>query len=367
MVTLESCKLFSALSPAELTQLRNAAREMAFSDGSEIFREGAAGDGIYLVKSGTVQISAVVGEKERHVISQLQPGDVFGEMAVVDNQPRSACATADGEAAVYFIPRAPLMEMLEHSPRLCLSLMQEITQRLREFDRQYIRKVIQVERMALVGRFASSIIHDLKNPLTIIGVAADLASLDNATPNSRKTAQQRIRKQVSRINAMVGDILEFTRGPGAPLALAPTDYGAFVQSVTQEVEHEITLKGVQIDFLTPPPNVKLRLNPQRLMRVFYNLMFNAVDVMPDGGTIKLRFEVAPKEVVTEIEDTGSGIAPEVLDRLFEAFTTFGKPRGTGLGLSIAKRIVEEHGGRIYARNVPGGGALFGFALPRPEA
>ena len=365
MVTLESCKLFGALTEAELKQLREAALERTFPAGREVFSEGDAGDGVYLVKSGCVQISAVVGGTERQVFSHLQPGEVFGEMAVVDNQPRSACAIAETDSVLDFIPREPLLVLLNQSPRFSLALMREITQRLREFDRQYIRKLLEVERMALVGRFASSIVHDLKNPLTIIGVAADLASLDDSTPQSRRTAQQRIRKQVDRISAMVSDILEFTRGPGKGLALAMTDYGAFVQSVVQEVENEIVLKGVNVEFLTPPPTLKLALNPHRLTRVFYNLMFNAVDVMPDGGTIKLRFRVDPTEVVTEIEDTGPGIAPEVLGRLFEAFTTFGKPRGTGLGLSIAKRIVEEHGGRIEARNVPNGGALFTFALPLP--
>ena len=367
MIELESCKLFSALAPGELSQLRAAARELRFAAGSEIFREGAAGDGIYVVQSGLVQISAIVGNKERHIFSNILPGEMFGEMAVVDNQPRSACALAGADSVVLFIPREPLLAVLNRSPQLCLALMREITRRLREFDRQYISKIIQVERMALVGRFASSIVHDLKNPLTIIGVAADLASLDDASPQSRKTAQERIRKQVERISAMVADILEFTRGPGQPIALAVMNYAAFVESVVREIEHEITLKGVNIEFLNPPPKVKLQLNPQRLTRVFYNLMHNAVDIMPDGGTIKLRFEATAAEIVTEIEDTGSGIAPEVMERLFEAFNTFGKPRGTGLGLSISKRIIEEHGGRIYARNVPGSGALFGFGLPMPGA
>ena len=77
----------------------------------------------------------------------------------------------------------------------------------------------------------------------------------------------------------------------------------------------------------------------------------------------MRFRVTDSELITEIEDTGPGIAPEVVDKLFEAFVTFGKPRGTGLGLCISKRIVEEHDGKMSARNQPGGGAVFSFTLP----
>jgi signal transduction histidine kinase len=86
--------------------------------------------------------------------------------------------------------------------------------------------------------------------------------------------------------------------------------------------------------------------------------------MPDGGVIKLRFQVTDREVLTELEDSGKGIAPEILERLFEPFATYGKASGTGLGLSIAKRIIQEHGGCISARNSVSGGAVFSFMLPR---
>ena len=90
---------------------------------------------------------------------------------------------------------------------------------------------------------------------------------------------------------------------------------------------------------------------------------SATDVMLDGGTILLRFNADEKEIVTEIEDTGPGIAPEIAGKLFQAFATFGKTHGTGLGLSICKKIVEDHGGRIWVRNEPKRGAIFCFTLP----
>jgi signal transduction histidine kinase len=86
-------------------------------------------------------------------------------------------------------------------------------------------------------------------------------------------------------------------------------------------------------------------------------------MMPEGGEITLRFQNTGNEVITEVQDTGPGIAPEIADRLFQAFATFGKQHGTGLGLSICKKIVEDYDGRIFARNGPEGGAVFSFALP----
>jgi signal transduction histidine kinase len=120
---------------------------------------------------------------------------------------------------------------------------------------------------------------------------------------------------------------------------------------------------VSIELQNEPPAIKLLLDSRRLRRVFFNLVHNATDMMLDGGKIFIRFHSDQKEIITEIEDTGPGIAPEIADKLFQAFTTFGKSHGTGLGLSICKKIVEDHGGRIWVRNEPKRSAIFCFALP----
>ncbi|HUR59865.1 MAG TPA: ATP-binding protein, partial [Opitutaceae bacterium] len=113
----------------------------------------------------------------------------------------------------------------------------------------------------------------------------------------------------------------------------------------------------------PPPEIDLLLDPQRLSRLFYNLLNNAVDEMADGGKIFLRFTLEEKELRVEVEDTGKGIAPEIAQSLFKPFTTHGKAHGTGLGLTICKKIVEDHGGRIWVKSEAGKGATFCFTLP----
>jgi signal transduction histidine kinase len=237
---------------------------------------------------------------------------------------------------------------------------------LREFNSKYVREVLESERLALVGRFASSIVHDLKNPLNIIGISADMACMAGATTESRQVAKVRIRKQVERITNMVTELLEFTQGSHTNFVLAQVDFKSFTEQLIEEIRAEVALKSVTIEYLNAPPAIPVRINPQRLCRVFHNLIANAADAMAGGGAVKLRFTVSGAEVITELEDTGKGIAPQILDRLFQAFATYGKANGTGLGLSICKKIVQDHHGRIYARNVPGGGALFGFTLPVPN-
>lgn len=367
MFTLGTSRLFSGVLAEELQALEQTAELRAFKAGSAIFKEGDAGDGIYVIVEGIVQISALVNDKERRALSRLGPTDFFGEMAVLDNEPRSATALAETEVKVYFIPRTELLEMLGRSPQLAVSLVREFSLRMRDFNRQYISEVLQAERLTLVGRFARSIVHDFKNPLNVIGISAEMAAMENSTPEIREAAKNRIRKQVNRLSTMITELLEFTRGSQTSIILAETDYATYVTALIEELRTEVSVKRVSIEFENPPPAVTVLVDPARLTHVFYNLVHNAVDAMPDGGRILLRFKLGTREVHTEIQDSGRGIAPEIIPRLFEAFATYGKAQGTGLGLSICKKIIEDHHGHIEARNDPGRGAIFAFTLPLKQS
>jgi signal transduction histidine kinase len=364
MAALESLHLFKNLAPDELHILRSITQERKIAAGGEIFREGDPGDGLYSVKSGLVEISGLINAAERRVFSQLAAGEIFGEMAVIEDRPRSATATALKETEIYFIPRAEMLALLQRSPALAFNLLQEISHRLRDFNQHHLREVVQAERLAIVGNFARSIIHDLKTPLTIIGLSADMACAANSTPERRAQSQERIRKQVLRINDMVGDILEYTRTNRTDTTtLAKAAYADFIKEILPELQAETENKSVRIELQNAPPAAKVLLDSRRLRRVFFNLAHNATDFMPNGGKIFLRFNCDEKETVTEIEDTGPGIAPAIADKLFQPFATHGKSHGTGLGLSICKKIIEDHKGRIWVRNEPTRGAIFCFSLP----
>jgi signal transduction histidine kinase len=363
VVTIDASKHFSHLPETELNALRQIARERTYAAGQEIFKEGDTGDGVYVVKDGLVEISGIVGQNVRKAFSQVGAGDIFGEMAIIENKARSASATATRDTVVYFIPQAEMIALMERSPALALELLREISSRLREFNRHYINEVLQTERLAIVGRFARSIVHDLKNPLHIIGMTAEIAVMEKTTPAVRQQAQTRIRKQVERISDLIGEILEFTQGSNTDFVLAPTSYAAFVREALEELRPEAEMRAASIELEGSLPEVKVLAHPKRLRRVFINLIHNATDAMPKGGKILLRFDLSGPEVITEIEDSGPGIAPQIADTLFEAFATYGKTHGTGLGLSICKRIIEDHHGRMWARNQPGRGAVFAFTLP----
>ncbi|HYT60567.1 MAG TPA: cyclic nucleotide-binding domain-containing protein [Haliangiales bacterium] len=363
MVVLRSNKLFSGLLAAELQALEQTAQLKAYKAGRNIFQEGDPGDGLYIVVEGKVQITCLVGQDQRRVLSRLGPGDFFGEMAVLDSQPRSATATAEVDTQVYFIFRDDLLKILARSPSLSVSLVKEFSMRTRDFNHHYTQEVLQAERLTLVGRFARSIVHDFKNPLNIIGISAEMAALEQSTLDMRQAAKSRIRKQIDRLSNMINELLEFTRGAASTVVLARADYSVFVNQLLEDIRPEVAAKSVTIELENGPPAIAVLMDPARLTHAFYNIINNACDAMPDGGKVRFRFQQNEKEVITEIEDSGKGIAPEIAPRLFEAFATYGKVQGTGLGLSICKKIIEDHQGKISARNEPGRGAVLSFSLP----
>jgi CRP/FNR family transcriptional regulator len=137
MLSLESCKLFSNLSAEEQTDLNNASKSIAVAAGQEIFTEGDVGDSLYVILEGKFEICAEVNPNGKvGVLTNLGPGDFFGEMAVLDDEPRSATATAVTDSHVLFIPKAHLQSMLDRSPKFAIILMREFSLRRRDVNQK---------------------------------------------------------------------------------------------------------------------------------------------------------------------------------------------------------------------------------------
>jgi signal transduction histidine kinase len=363
MLPIRAFKLFEGLEDSDLQALERGSRLRFFQPGQRIVQSGESGDGLYLIAQGRVGISARFQEDNQCALATLEAGNFFGEMSVLDGEPRSADAIAEQPTQVYFIPRDKLYEILERAPRVALRMLRDFSRRLREFDRRYLDEAIQAERFTTVGRFARTIIHDFKNPLHIIGISTEMMADTGASESHTAAARNRVRRQVDRLRKMITEFLEFTRGEKATQNFLEADYPQFIKEVVDDVRPEMEGRAVSLELVNRPPPVKVSLDPARLTHVFYNLVSNACDAMPGGGSIKLRFTQQGGRVVTEIQDGGKGIAPEIAACLFQPFATYGKSGGTGLGLSICKRIIEDHHGTIQVRSEPGQGACFVFDLP----
>lgn len=350
-------KLFTGLNPEQLRLAESLGEARQYAAGQTIVREGEAGDTMFLVLTGKIGISKVSPSGAQVALGNLGPGDYLGEMSVVDAQPRSATAIAAEPVTVRVLKRVDLDKLSVAAPLVMFNLLKGSGGRLRAMNDQFITRV----KMALVGDMAGTIVHDFKNPMTIIRMNAELLGRAGANPKQCET----IIRNVDRITYMVNDLLDYSRGT-IHLNRREVDPAKWLAELTELLEPLSTRKGVQFQTSISATN-PLWVDPDKLMRAVYNLASNGIDAMPEGGTLMCKISPKDKGCLLEVIDTGGGIPEQIRDRLFDDFVTFGKAGGTGLGTSIAKKIVEEHGGTISFTTATGKGTTFHITLPSKPA
>jgi signal transduction histidine kinase len=218
------------------------------------------------------------------------------------------------------------------------------------------------ERLATMGNMAAAVAHEIRNPLNAVSMGLQRlgAEFQPAEADEYRRLVGLMHGEVGRLNTIVEEFLSLAR-PVA-LTLAPLGADEALRDLAALLEAEAAKRGVRVGVEAPADLPAVRADRPRLAQVLLNLGLNALEAMPGGGTLTLRAEAAGDRLVLSVADTGTGIAPEVLPRLFEPYVTT-KPRGLGLGLAIARRIVEAHGGRIEVASEPGRGSRFAVVLP----
>ncbi|MCB2118309.1 MAG: cache domain-containing protein [Rhodobacteraceae bacterium] len=246
----------------------------------------------------------------------------------------------------------------------------ERTADLRAANRNLERTTEQLiisEKLAAVGEITASVAHEINNPVAVIQGNLDVAR-SVLGPAADKAAEEfrLIDDQIYRISVIVSKLLQFARPEdysGSANLIAPSEVASDCLVLTR---HQIETAGIVVN-ASLTAQAQVLISCTELQQVLVNLILNAVQAMPGGGTLSVSTADSKKGVVVTVADTGTGIPPEILPRIFDPFFTTKQARGTGLGLSISQRIVSEAGGRITARSVPGKGSRFEIFLPHPKA
>jgi len=226
------------------------------------------------------------------------------------------------------------------------------------------REALAQARLAFLGEVAASIAHDVRTPLSVLKTSAQLLSRGETDEPTRRELQELVAAEVDRLNAVVSNLVDLARPAPVRYGIEPLEpiidrAASFFRGFAEKRRIRVIVAGDASEAL-------VRGSGEQLYQVLLNLVHNALQAMDGPGMLHLRHRREGTAVVVEVADSGPGFAPEVLPRLFAPFFTT-KHDGTGLGLAIAKRIIEEHGGTIGARNAEGGGGCVWFRLPRAEA
>ena len=225
------------------------------------------------------------------------------------------------------------------------------------------RELLQKEKLASMGQLAAGVAHELNNPLSTILLYSDVMYKDASEGDQRREDFKMIMDEAQRCKIIVADLLNFARQQ--EILAQDTDLPALVGEVLIKVNHRKRFDKIQIVREFSPDLPHIQADPAQLQQVFINLLNNAADAMESGGTITI--SAAPldaKTVEIRVKDTGSGITPENLEKLFTPFfTTKPAGKGTGLGLSIVYGIIKMHYGQIHAQSQVGQGTTIVITLP----
>lgn len=307
-------------------------------------------------------------EAMTRTIARVEQGDLTARNA----QPRDG-----GEIAQVAAHLDDLLDQLQERDRQLRhwgesleAKVEDRTRDLREANRrleQATERLVMSEKLAAVGEITASVAHEINNPVAVIQGNLDVARMtlgDHAKPVEEEF--RLIDDQVYRIGVIVSKLLQFARPEeysGASALIAPAEVMADCLVLTRH-QIEQAMVEVETDFRSQR---QVRMSRTELQQVLVNLIRNAVQAMPGGGTVRL--EVCDAEVggvLMAVEDSGTGIPKDVMGRIFDPFFTTKQARGTGLGLSISQQLLSRVGGQITVRSEPGQGSRFEIFLPEPE-
>ena len=357
-------RLFEGIAPELVGEIGSYMDLMSFQAGEVIFREGEPGDCFYLVCDGVVCISKLGRAGKQETLGYIKPREFFGEMAVIDGQPRSALAYAAEPTLVGRVDRENLEPILAIAPReMHMNFLRSVVQRLRQADSKFIAELLRTERLALAGNMIDSVVNEFKNPLCVLRSCMDSLRSSLVDPELLKITEVMARAAESMIDR-TEEILEFTAGQES-LKIESIPLRSLAEQLEERARKilpdaiELTLE-LEFEF---ERDTAVQGDPTRLLRMFMSLVKNAIESMPDGGSLHVSVQRRGSQAAFLISDSGCGISPELHARIFEPFVSHGNEGGSGLGMATVKRVVEAHGGTVSLRSEPGLGTEVEVRLP----
>jgi signal transduction histidine kinase len=375
--------VFFGLAEEDLEDLTEAAIMRSFPAGAVICEEGKSGDTFYIVVEGYVEVfKQLDDESERH-LNNIDAGGFFGEMAILQEGPRTATVRAVEPVIALEIGRDPFLRVLGRSPSLSVRILVEMTARLRDGDQKTIadlrqaneeltRTLKQLERLDQTkSDFIQVSAHELRTPVAVLLGYAQMIQGSSAVQEDSQLQMlvEGMMTSTKRLERVFNSILDVSRvmTGGVKARRSPVNIPVIFEGVAMEFEQALKERDLTLEQEGLQDLPLYWGDPDLLYKALYHLVNNSVKYTPDGGQIKVTGQTVEdpdvgQSIEVAVEDTGIGIAPEDLGLIFEKFyrtgevalhssgTTSFKGGGPGLGLTIAKGAVLAHGGRIWAKS-----------------
>ncbi|MDQ3908544.1 MAG: ATP-binding protein, partial [Acidobacteriota bacterium] len=271
-------------------------------------------------------------------------------------------ATRTGRPLILNIAIAPLRRAESGEHTGALVVLEDVTARVRLEE-----QLQQREKLSSIGLLAAGVAHEINTPLTGVSSYTQMLLGMFADHDPKHKLLEKIHRQTERATGIVNNLLNFSR-TGSVAEFGDVDLNHVLDDTLQLLEPQLRHSQIEIERDYDDDLPRVFGNPGKLQQVFTNLLLNARDALPAGGRVSLCTEGDGDHVTVHVADTGIGIAPENVARIYDPFfTTKGVGRGTGLGLAVSYGIVQEHSGHISVESAPGRGTTFRITLPAAGA
>jgi len=228
------------------------------------------------------------------------------------------------------------------------------------------KRLVQADKLSSIGLLAAGVAHEVNTPLAVISNYAQMLAKQVAEDDQKSRMLEKIAKSTFRASEIVNGLLNFSRTSSTEFG--EVNLNRVIQETVSLVEHQMKKAGVEVRSSLEATLAPIQGNAGKLQQVFLNLFLNARDAMEGGGVLEIQTSPGDGGALVDVIDTGHGIAPEYLNRIYDPFfTTKSARKGTGLGLSVTYGIIQEHAGSIEVFSRPGGGTRFRIELPWSKA
>ena len=379
---LRDVYFFSQLSDDEIRSIEQVCRLDRFERGQIIFRENAPAGRFFIVLDGMVEVWKDYASAKPDLLAVHGQGHLFGEMALIDDLPRSATVVAKTDTEVLYLFRQDFDRILREQSSVALSILRSLTAVVRKSNESFVDDLrrrnaeledayqklqaaqdalIRAERLSNLGKMSSMILHDIRNPISILkGFGQMLQLVADDPAKVREYAASTVR-EADRLNRIAGELLDYSRGE-IRLDIGVVDVAALFGRLSASIEQSFAARDLTLALdnrVTEP----VLIDEERMLRVLVNLADNARKAMSRGGRCAVSAGREEGTLVLTVEDDGEGMPPEVLERVFEPFYSSSRDGGSGLGMVIVKSIVEAHRGRLVVESTPGVGTTVTTRLP----
>jgi len=239
-------------------------------------------------------------------------------------------------------------------------MVQQLRESREEIERLHHTQMSRAEHFATLGELATGLAHEIRNPLAGIAGVIEIIGRDLPPTSPARAVVKDVRQEIAQINRILTDLLETARP--RPPEIRASDLNTTVEHAVMLARQQVFSKPIKIELRKATALPDVEHDSDQIHQVLLNLLLNAVQAMESTGTVRVALSAQDGYAAVTVSDTGRGIAPEHLPNIFRPFYTT-KGNGTGLGLSLARRIVEDHHGRIEVSSVVGRGTKFVVLLP----